>query len=665
MSSMVRTSTIAALLASVLSTSAPVGAQDSISPQGIVPGGAVQSPQTQSAQQWDNARATLVARAPGQMAGAIARWQQLTASRAFGFDSYASFLLSYPGFPDEDKLREVAELRLASEFVPPERVLAFFDRFPPLTNPGRAQFAVALMQLRPAQAEGMARAAWVSGEMTDAAESLIRTTYGSRLISAEQDGRMDALLWQRNRAAAERQFGYTSPARRAAFAARLAILQGGEGVTADSAAASDAGYLYNRSRELRTEGRGGEAVALLANRPPLSAPPFDKALWVDEQLAVARLAGARSAQLIASRIDETFAAGTDVAGESFKLRDNYTSLMWLGGSRALWELGDGTAAAPLFYRYGTAARTPQTRSKGFYWAGHAAAIAGDPQGAHRYYEMAAQYPDRFYGQLALRALGRPMPSLAAQPQGAPTAAERAAFYARPITAAVTEVARDAPWHVGIRFYRAIADQAQTLSDHLLVAELAQSIGRRDLAVNLSDAAAAEGHPGFTAIGFPTLNAPAGTDWTVVHAISRQESQFAQNALSHAGARGLMQLMPGTAREQAGKNGVAFLQASLIDDPDYNLRLGDAYFERIYARYGSYPLAIAAYNAGPGNVNKWLAAYGDPRTGAISWVDWIEKIPLSETKNYITRVLENAVVYEALNPDHAPMGKARELGEFLR
>ena len=660
MSSMVRTSLFATLLASVLSTSAPAVAQDTPEPDGLP-----QDSMLQHGHDWDAARASLVARTAGPMAGAITRWEQLVGSRSFPFDSYASFLLSFPGFPDEDKLRDYAEARLAQEFVPPERVLAYFDRFPPLTNNGRAQQAVALMQLRPAQAEGPARAAWAGGEMSDGAESLIRSTYAPALSQAEHDARMDALLWQRNRPAAERQLAYTSPARRTAFATRLTILQGGEGTAPDSPALADPGYLYNRSRELRSKGHGAEAAAMLASHPALAARPFDEALWVDEQLAAARAGSARSAQMIASRIDEAFATGTDISAKGYGLRDDYTSLMWLGGTKALWELGDAAAAAPLFYRYGAAARTPQTRSKGFYWAGRAAARAGDQTGAARYFGMAGQYADKFYGQLALRELGRPMPSLAGMPQGAPTPQERAQFNSRPITAAVTEVARDAPWRVGIRFYRAIADQATTLGEHVLVAELAQSIGRRDLAVNLADSAAADGHAGFVALGFPTVNPPAGTDWTVVHAIARQESQFAQNALSHAGARGLMQLMPGTAREQAGMNGVTYLQASLIDDPDYNLRLGNAYFARLMARYGSWPLAVAAYNAGPGNVNKWLASNGDPRTGSVAWVDWIERIPLSETRSYVTRVLENAVVYEALNPGKTPMGRPRDIGEFLR
>jgi soluble lytic murein transglycosylase len=127
----------------------------------------------------------------------------------------------------------------------------------------------------------------------------------------------------------------------------------------------------------------------------------------------------------------------------------------------------------------------------------------------------------------------------------------------------------------------------------------------------------------------------------------------------------MQLMPGTAREQAGKMGLSYDSSSLILDAGYNLRLGDAFYARLMDTYGgSYPLAVAAYNAGPGNVNRWLRDNGDPRYGGIDWTDWIERIPLQETRNYVQRVLENAVVYEAMNPGHASYRGPNPLSHFL-
>src|SRR5690606_13746385 len=135
--------------------------------------------------------------------------------------------------------------------------------------------AIAMMALRPAQAEAAARAAWRGGTMGENAFATLFATYGGRFTPDDHDARMDALLWQRDATSAARQLAYVSPARAQVFAARLAILQGGDGATGNAAAMSDPGYLYNRSRELRLEGRPQEAVALLSARMPLSGAPFD------------------------------------------------------------------------------------------------------------------------------------------------------------------------------------------------------------------------------------------------------------------------------------------------------------------------------------------------------------------------------------------------------
>ena len=293
--------------------------------------------------------------------------------------------------------------------------------------------------------------------------------------------------------------------------------------------------------------------------------------------------------------------------------------------------------------------------------------ARDAAGANRYFELAARYPDHFYGQLAHERLGRALPPFAQAPSAQPTPQERAAFNAAPLTAAVREVARASDWRTAVRFFREIADRAETPGEHMLVAEYAQQLGRRDMGVILGQAAASDGHLDFQTVAFPKIPVPPGFDsnWTMIHAITRQESQFAQNALSHAGARGLMQLMPGTAREQAGKMGLSYAPSAVTDDAGYNIQLGAGYFSRMMDYYGgSYPLAVAAYNAGPGNVNKWLRSNGDPRTGGLSWLDWIERIPLYETKNYVQRVIENAVVYNHLNPDKANYRGPNPTSHFL-
>ncbi len=652
MSSMLRT-TFASVFAIMAFHAAPALAQ-SAHPDG---------------QEWDHARSAVRALPPGDMHLAVERWRQLAANGNLPFGDYSIYLLTYPGLPEEAKLRGFAEKALERESVPAQQVAAFFDRYPPLSNIGRGQYAVALYALGRPEAARVALEAWRGGVLSDAAEALLFARLGPTLTPDDHDTRMDALLWANGGAQAERQLLYTSPARRMAFAARLGLTKGidpaSTGIQIDPQTLGDPGYLYNRSRQLRSAGQSATAASLLTSRPRFAVPPRDPRKWIAELLAVARNVDGGSAARIAASIDDTFAPGTDVSAQGFALRDDYTSLMWLGGTKALWALADGNRAAPLFWRYGAAARTPQTRTKGFYWAGRAAAQADNKTEAQRYFEMAAQYPDQYYGLLALERLGRPVPALNSAPTAVPTATERQAFLSRPLTKAVREVARESDWPTAVRFFKEIAEQAESEAEHVLVADLARELGRRDLGVILGQAAHVDGHGVFRQTSFPLIPIPQGANWTFVHAVTRQESQFAMNAISHAGARGLMQLMPGTAREQAGKMGYDYDPSALTRDAGYNMLLGDGYFRRMLDYYGgSYPLAVAAYNAGPGNVNKWLRANGDPRTGAMDWVEWVEKIPITETRNYVQRVLENAVVYEAMYPARAMNKGPNPLSFFL-
>lgn len=706
--------------------------------------------QCQDGSDWDRARAALLASAPGTMSGAIARWNQLEATPSASFDDYAGFTLAWPGFPEQWKLQLAAEHALALAHPDPARIVAYFDRLPPMTNPARAQYALALAALGRPEATDMARAAWRGGSMSDLAESAILARWGSRFTMADQDARVDALLWDGNTAQASRVVALTSPAARPRLLARIALQQGGgtapaptngngnllnpnttpplsgqgsgmggsqEGAAggttrpvpdangmismpvvqavpagADSLGApippaitgqpapalpvltpeqaaqflSDPGYVYDRARALTRRGDIYGAATLLGSHPALTGPATDPRKWVALHLAVARAVDPANAMRVAEGAQQGFGPGTDVARLPFPVRDDYTSLMWLGGSSALFRLNEGSRASHLFWLYGNGARTPQTRAKGFYWAGRALGRGAVSAEALRLFEAAAQYPDQFYGQLALERLGRPLPSLTDPAHPAPTPQSRSQFLARPLTQAVREVARDADWQTTIRFFREISNQAQTEQDCVILTDYARQLGRRDLGVVAGQACANSGWQGFRSAGFPLIPIPAGADWTVIHAISRQESQFSQNAISRAGARGLMQLMPGTAGDVARKNGIpGYSQGGLTADPALNMRLGDTLFSHLMSVYnGSWPLAVAAYNAGPGNVNRWLAQNGDPRAGGIDWVEWIERIPITETRGYVQHVLENAVDYEALYPDHAKYHGPNPLSHFL-
>lgn len=613
----------------------------------------------------------LVARQPAAIDAAVARWEVLQASRTHTFADYAGFVLAYPTFPRADILRLRAEAALENEAPSQAEVLRYFDANPPLTNPGRARYALALAAMQHPKALEEARRAWRGGAMSDPVELYIAGLYGAQFTPEDHAVRIDALLWQGKGDAASRQLVNLSEPDRQMAMARLSLLRGARpemsGLAVPAGAQADPGYTFNLVKFLRSTGQSGEAARAFTNRPAFNRPALDPEAFVGELLSLAKATGARDAAMIAARTDDLFAPGTDVSLMSFTLRDRYTDLMWLGGTRALWDMGDGTTAAPLFQRYGDAAKTPLTKAKGYFWAGRAARQAGKGADAARYFEMAARWPDYYYGQLALSELGRSMPSFASLPQPAMDPSVRAEFESRPLVKAIRALAvsrRD--WRTERRFFEALGDEADTPTEMLMAAMLANEVGLDEMAVVLGMKAGENGLSSLERIGFPVVaTPPAVNDWVMVHAIARQESEFDRTRESHAGARGIMQLMPGTAREQAGKLGMQYLSADLTGAPQYNITLGDAYFARMMNYYGgAYPLAVGAYNAGPGRVNEWLRLNGDPRRGEIDWVTWVEKIPANfETRYYIMRVIGNAVTYSHMYPDKA--GLPRPVGAFLR
>ncbi len=613
--------------------------------------------------------AGLVAQQPSEVQAAISKWELLQKNRQLGFFDYAPFAMAYPDFPRMRLIRTRAENALVVETPSRADLLRYFDALPPVTNAGRARYAVALAGAARIEAFDVARAAWRGGQMAQSAELTLESLYARRLTGADHAARMDALLWQGDAEAAARHMVNLAQEDKPLAMARLSLVTGTRpqdaGLSIPTSAYQDAGYLFNLASYHRANRDYGQAAAILANRARVKAPALDAESMVGLMLGVAKKSSATSAVRIASRIDDLFQPGQDISKGSFTLRDRYTDLMWLGGTKALWELRRGDQAKGLFERYGKAARTPLTRSKGFYWAGRAAQRAGDMGEATRLYEAAAQWPDYYYGQLALEALQRPMPQFAELPRPEISPEQRRAFEATPLARAILSIGEDRrKWQTERRFFQAIGESASNETEMLMANDLAARLNLPEMSVVLGFKAGELGYQGLERIGFPAMPTPVVLDWAMVHAISRQESEFDRTRVSHAGARGIMQLMPRTAREQAGKLGIQYLRANLIEKPQYNIELGDAYFQRMLANYdGAYPLAVAAYNAGPGRVNQWLRLNGDPRRGDIDWVTWVERIPANfETRYYVMRVLGNAVTYSHMYP--AKAGLPRRIDAFL-
>ncbi len=611
-------------------------------------------------------------------AEALVQWRRLRQSSNLLFQDYANFLVAHPGWPGEAAMRKLAEQQIQADITPPDAVIAFLTRFPPQTGTAQLRLAEALnARDRQAEAQTAARTAWASGQLNLIDEGRLTAAFGSSLTQDDQDKRMEALLWSRNVGAAQRQIMVVSPARRALYSARLAYQlrspdAGTQGAALGTAANGDAGDLVDRTTWLRMTGQEGVARLEMAQPHKLDAPAFDGRRFMEQQLSFAKGAATdgnwAQAYAIASQLTDIYSIGADLRALPFAQRDVYTSLAWLAGTAAMQHLARPADAVVMFRLYGDAALSPNSRAKGYYWAGRASVTARDQAGSQAYFANAAAFPDQFYGQLALERMGQPIPAPAAPDFARIAQADRDAFEARDLVKAARILGQLGDWSDQSQFMRTIGAQANLSdTDHLLIASLARDLSRMDLGVMAERAAKPGSASDYVRSGFPTLPVPAdiANSFSFIHGIMRQESQFDRQAVSGVGARGMMQLMPSTAREQATALGLPYDYIRLTSDPGYNMELGTAYFGRMMDQFGgNYILAIAAYNAGAGNVRKWLATNGDPRSGGVDPVDWIEAIPFGETRGYVQNVLANAVVYDTIAPLRTGQSNLNRLSFYL-
>jgi soluble lytic murein transglycosylase len=597
------------------------------------------------------------------VAADIARWNALRQTDGLPFSSYASFLITHKGWPGEASLRRSAERAIDPNSVSPGDVLRYFAVQPALTPAGHAHHAMALLASGETdRAREAARAAWHGGVMAQAVESRLLGAFAPMLTQQDHDVRMDSLLDNGDRTSALRVLPMTSVQRRPLYEARIALQTRAPDAAAKyaalgSGADGDAGLVMDRANWLRNSGQSQAARDFLAQRRSLTSRPRDAEKYLESLLTVARAASAdRQNQLafqIASQAPDAFAPGTDVSERTMGERDDFTSLVWLAGTSAM-QAGRHAEAERMFALYAGGGRSLQVLTKGRYWAGRAAASAGRSAEAAAHFEAAARYPELFYAQLALERLGRPVPApVAAAVQ--PTEAERLAFQHRGIVAATRYLGQTGQWTDQSIFVRALSEEVETDRDRQLAVELSRSIGRPDLAVWVARSARNDGSAFYVRPSWPETSVPAAQSqyWSLAHGIMRQESSFDRAAMSHVGARGMMQLMPGTAREVANRIGLPYDQGRLTSDPSYNIALGSSYMATLMGQWGGNAvLTAASYNAGAGNVRRWINQFGDPRMPGVDILQWIENIPFSETRGYVQRVIENAVVYDAMNPSRA-------------
>lgn len=571
-------------------------------------------------------------------------WMRLTdADAGAGFEEVTTFLLANPDWPYQDRLRRRAEEAMGPD-IADDLIRAWFARMPAESPDGAFHHARVLEAAgRLEEAARIVQGAWRTMEMGNKQADDFRKRFHKYIRDEDDIARLERLLWKREVRAARRQLRYVSAERRALTESRIAFMirsrkAPGTVKSVPQHLRGDPGFIFEQVRWNRRNRRPEDAISILLRHPKLP-PGWRPDRWWRERQYLVRWALSEENPSLAYELASTHA---QVEGRDF------ADAEWLAGWIALRKLDKPLDAVRHFKALYDNVNYPVSRSRGAYWLARSYEALEQHNTATRWYREAAVHVTRFYGQLAAGHLlesERPkMPT-----EKAPTAAETTAFEAGELPQIVRIMAAIDHRREVRAFILAIAEKAKSQADWSLAARLALDIGRHDLAVSVSKLALRDGII-LTESGYPELE-PASSastrfpDPAILHAVVRQESAFDVQAISHAGARGLMQLMPDTALRVARRLKMSYSRARLTRDPTYNLRLGQAYLADMLSTYdGSLILTFASYNAGPRRIERWLQRYGDPGPNIYDAVDWAESIPFTETRNYVQRVLENLAVY---------------------
>ncbi|CDX55849.1 putative soluble lytic murein transglycosylase [Mesorhizobium plurifarium] len=546
-----------------------------------------------------------------------------------------------PGWPGTIALRKNSERALYRENPPPQVVVQAFGRSQPLTPEGiiilaRSQVALGTQ----AAARAVLVPFWRSEKLEAKDESAIIKEFGTLIPAADHRYRMERMFYADRPSSALRVAGLAGaqPLADAWAAADKGDKNAAKLLKAVPAAQRSAGYFFAEAEYLRKQQKFADAATVVMKAPTDRDSLVDPDAWWVERRVLSRELVDQGDMKTAYKIVSMHAAESPA---------NAAEAEFHAGWYALRGLNDPAAAAKHFSRIAELAQGPVSLSRAYYWLGRAAEVGG-PGSAKDYFTRAASYGTTFYGQLAgervgLRTLNIVYPK--------PSAADRQSFDGREAVSAIKRLQEAGYDRYAETLYRDLAGQLTSPGELALLAVLAEKQGNHFMALKVGKIAAQRGidvgalsHP----LGvIPDSANISGSGKALAYAIARQESEFNVGAVSSAGARGLLQLMPGTAKQLAKKAGMSFSQARLTSDAGYNATLGSAFLGEQLDRFGgSYVLTFAGYNAGPNRAAQWVAKYGDPRGKDVdAVVDWIERIPYTETRSYVQRVMENYEVYK--------------------
>lgn len=596
-------------------------------------------------------------------------WYQYTQPNTKNnFQDVAEFIQTHRTWPKQTSLLASLERSIDSE-TPPQHILDWYSNHSkadqpyriPVSKDGKLALANAIIGMQDsAQSEGKQQSLhnfinilladiWINNDFTNTEEWEFLSQYRSYLTTQDHAQRINKLLWNNQLSAAKRLIHHVDQRYQRLFDARLKLRSNSYGIDDAIAALSeddlaDSGFLYDRIMWRDRRNRQEGVLELLKNAPKNDA--YAKRWWRIKKKYISRLLDQQdysTAYTLASK--HGFSPTGEYANRALNAEGE-----WLAGWIAYGFLYDYRTAYRHFSKLHQHVSTPISLARTSYWSYLSASENRNHDIAQKWLDIAVNYPTTFYGQLALEKSGQSDVSLHEAPP--PNWVDKSHFANNTLMKAAYYLYRARLASVALSFSRKAAKDATTQGEQQLIARLSTHFGQLDHGVIIAKNALRHNGNILSEYLYPLIKKveeeqylPVEKD--LIHAIIMQESNFKVSARSHAGAMGLMQLMPATAKEVARKIKVKYQKKRLLSDSYYNILLGSHYLNYLLKLFdGSYPLAIAAYNGGQGNVRKWIKKHGDPRdfTTNDEIVLWIEKIPFPETRNYVQRVMENLSLF---------------------
>ncbi len=564
------------------------------------------------------------------------------------FARYAAFVNANPSWPHAPLFRRRAENALWNDNLDAAAVIAFFTNHKPRTAKGRYMLARALLAKGDREgAAALVRYAWRHEDCSADVESKVIELFGNMLTRADHKARMEQRFYAGDVEAGMRAATRLGGEDLAIGRARTAVIKRLNGAkelldAVPASARRDPGYIFARVQWLLKSEKAEEAGRLILTVPqdPAALVDLDQ-WWLERRILVRKLLDENNPQA-------AYQVARDAAPPPHGVYrvDHYFTAGWI----ALRFLNDPKTAAGLFAHIGEGTGNPHALARGGYWQGRAAEALGQRAQAKAYYEMAAQYVATYYGQLARARLG--MTELGLRVPPALTPAQRSHMNNLEVVRAAEILYALNERDMLASIYAELGESGTDVGGLATLANVAGKHGDGRAMLLLGEGAYGRGLP-LEYYAYPTVGLPdyrpisPPIDPAVAYSIARQESHFNQKVVSSAHAMGLMQVTPEAAVDTAKKFKATYNRFRLLSDPVYNMQMGAAELSNLLTGYnGSYILTFAGYNAGRGRVRQWIAAYGDPRDPKVDPVDWVERIPIAETRNYVERIMENLQVYRA-------------------